>query len=62
MSSPTNRLVVVATFSLLGSLALLAEAQTPAHFPDQGPRTVSTVNGKEVWQLGTTTHRGNMSS
>ncbi|KAL2020090.1 hypothetical protein VTK56DRAFT_8894 [Thermocarpiscus australiensis] len=44
-------MVLLSTISLLGSLTILAEA-AGANFPDQGPRTVSVVNGKGVWELG----------
>ncbi|KAL2020526.1 hypothetical protein VTK56DRAFT_8326 [Thermocarpiscus australiensis] len=34
-----------------------AGAQAPARYPDQGPRAISVVNGRQVWQLGGTSYK-----
>ncbi len=54
-------MVLSTAISLLGLLAVIAEAAS-AKLADQGPRSTSMVNGKEVWQLGGRNYDGNVLS
>ncbi len=59
MSTPKVRMLLLSAISLLGSLANLAGAAS-AKYADQGPRATSMVKGVEVWQVGGTTYKGNV--
>jgi hypothetical protein len=59
MSTSKVRMALLSAIYLLGSLATLADAANK-RYPDQGPRDTSMVNGEEVWQLGGTTYKGNV--